>query len=485
MGGPTGDRAVSEAPPGAGAAPVLPVTAEETTVVSWVTVSRPHPAAEPAADVRPRRVLLQVAAALAVVVLLVGVLGSLAARRLAEREAVNDAAATADVVAEAVISPALRDGLVTGDPVAVAALDAVVRDHVLGPNIVRVKVWSPQGRVLYADEPQLVGRTFTLSADQQQALSEPRTQAEVSDLRENENEFESGGRLLEVYRPVWTPGGSELLFETYSPYDTVTARSDQLWRGFAGVTVSSLLMLVLLMAPVLWRLLRRLGDAQRHRQHVLERTVEASDAERRRIAGTLHDGPVQDLVASSFLAAGSAARARVAGEAELAQDLDRLAAGVRGNVRTLRSLLVDIYPPGLAGAGLASALADLAQSATARGIAVQLDLADDAELGLGQDEERLVYRVAQECLRNTATHAPGSTATVRLAREDGAVTLDVLDDGPGLDPAALGDVPADHLGTRVLADLATDAGALLQVASRPGAGVHWRLVLPAPAGGRP
>jgi two-component system NarL family sensor kinase len=462
------------APPVASTQP-LPV--EAIAAATWVTVSRRRDTERSQPPVSPRRVLTQVVAGLAVVLVLVGLLGSLAAQRLAEREAVNDAATIADVLAEAVITPALTDALADGEPAAVAAMDVVVRERVLGPRIVRVKLWSPDGQVVYADEPQLVGRTFALSADQRAAISSPQTKAEVSDLDASENEFETGGRLLEVYRPVWTPSGRELLFETYSPYDSVSERSGQLWRGFAGVTVSSLLMLVVLTAPILWRLLRRLGDAQRQRERLLERTVEASDAERRRIAATLHDGPVQELVASAFVAAGSAAKAESSGQPRMADDLRGLAASVRGNIRTLRSLLVDIYPPSLASSGLATTLADLAQTGASRGLAVHLDVADADNLGLGQDEERLVYRVAQECLRNSATHAAPCTATIRLAKEDDRVVLDVLDDGPGFDTDRLDDPEGGHFGLRVLADLASDAGAVLQVASQQGSGTHWRLVI--------
>jgi signal transduction histidine kinase len=454
-----------------------PLRVEAVEAAPWVTVSRRRETTAAQTPVNPRRVLIQVGAGLAVVLLVVGLLGSWAAQRLAEREAVTDAATIADVLADAVITPSLTDALADGDPAAVAAMDAVVRERVLGARITRVKLWSPTGQVLYADEPQLVGRTFPLSDDQRLAISQPQTKAEVSELDSSENEFETGGRALEVYRPVWTPSGRELLFETYSPYDSVSERSGQLWRGFAGVTVSSLLMLVVLTAPILWRLLRRLGEAQRQRERLLERTVEASDAERRRIAATLHDGPVQELVASAFVAAGSAAKAESSGQPRMADDLRGLAASVRGNIRTLRSLLVDIYPPSLASSGLATALADLAQTGASRGLAVRLDVADADDLGLGQDEERLVYRVAQECLRNSATHAAPCTATIRLGREDDGVVLDVLDDGPGFDTDRLSDPEDGHFGLRVLADLASDAGAVLQVSSQPGDGTHWRLVV--------
>ncbi|WP_406829437.1 ATP-binding protein [Pedococcus sp. KACC 23699] len=454
--------------------------ADELPTVPWVTVSRARVPAESDPPVRPRRVLLQMVAGLVAVLAVVGVLGSIASQRLAEREAVNDAANTADVLADAVIAPALTGALVDGDATALADFDRLVRDRVLGSAIIRVKLWAPDGRVVYADEPQLVGRTFALSQDQRTALSDPQTKAEVSNLTESENQFERVGRALEVYRPVWVPDGRQLLFETYSPYEPVQQRSSQLWRGFSGVTLSSLLLLVILMAPILWRLLRRLSQAQRQRERMLERTLDASDAERRRIAGTLHDGPVQDLVASSFVAAGAAARAQLAGDERTAAELDGLAGSVRGNIRVLRSLLVDIYPPTLAGAGLGTALADLAESATSRGLTVHLDTEDEAELGLSESEQRLVHGVAQECLRNAAKHAAPCTVSVRLAREDGApseVVLDVLDDGPGFDTVLLSQPADGHFGLRVLADLASDAGATLQVASAPGAGTHWRLSL--------
>lgn len=443
--------------------------------VPWVVLTRSRPPAPAQLPLSARRVVLQLLVAVAVVLVVVGALGSFAAQRLAEREAVNDAAGTADVLAEAVITPALSDALLAGDAVAVGAVDTVVRDRVLGEQVVRVKLWAPDGTVVYADEPQLVGRRFALSTNQREALAQPRTTAEVSDLSESENEFEQGSRLLEVYRPVWTPGGRELLFETYTAYDTVTTRAGQLWRGFAGVTLSSMLLLVVLMTPVLARLLRRLQDAQKQRERMLERTVEASDVERRRIAGTLHDGPVQELVATSFAAAGAAERAIAHGYAALAGELRVLASAVRANVGVLRSLLVDIYPPSLTRAGLASALADLAASTAGRGVEVDLELA--ADLGLAQDEERLVYRVTQETLRNTATHAAPCQARVRLTRGSGDVVLEVLDDGPGFDPDLLAGPREGHLGLRVLVDLAADAGAELAVASAPGRGTRWRLVL--------
>jgi signal transduction histidine kinase len=456
----------------------LPASAAGRPVARWVTLTAGAAPTSDAVLVRPRRIVVQLVVGVVAVLAAVGVLGALAAQRLAEREAVNDAAAMANVLAEAVIQPALTDQLLTGSTDAVRAMDSVVRDQVLGPDVVRVKLWRSDGRVLYADEPALVGRTFALSTEQREVLSRPKTQAEVSDLDRAENEFESGGRLLEVYRPVWTPSGAEVLFEIYSPYASVGDRASQLARGFAGVTLSSLLLLVVLVAPLLWHLTHRLQRAQGQREVLLERAVEASAQERRRIAATLHDGPVQELAATSFAVAGAAARAEVSEQPEVADDLNAAAASVRSSIRALRSLLVEIYPPSLATAGLAAALTDLAQSVRGPRQEVRLDVAPAETLGLIPEEERLAFRVAQECLRNAAKHAGPATVTVSVARDGDAVTLDVVDDGVGFDlDGATGRPDAGHFGLSLMTDAARDAGALLQVASAPGRGTHWRLVM--------
>ncbi|WP_111768582.1 sensor histidine kinase [Nakamurella deserti] len=444
---------------------------------AWVVLASGAPVA-PERPVRRRRVFLQVILGALVVIVAVAIAGVVAARRLAEAEAVSDAAGTADLLAELLVQPALRDGILDGDAAAVDAVDAVVRAHVLaGPPVVRVKLWDPAGRILYSDEPRLIGATFALGEDEREVFADPRTRAEVSDLDAPENVYERGrGQLLETYRPVWAPSGQPLLFEAYFRYDEVTARSGQLFRGFAGITLSSLLLLVVLLLPVLWRLLDRLRLAQAQRESLLQRAVDASADERRRIAGTLHDGVVQDLVATSFAVAGAAEQAATDGRTGPAAELRRAAATVRTSIGGLRSLLVDIYPPGLADGGLAAALDDLAAGLRSRDIRVDVEV--DA-VDLDPDRQRLAYRVARECLGNVSRHSGATTAVVRLTRQDGADVLEIADDGVGFDVEAALARPAEgHFGLRVLGDVAGDAGAGLRVASAPGAGTRWQLRFP-------
>ncbi|MEP6815308.1 MAG: histidine kinase [Marmoricola sp.] len=475
----------TDSPPGA---PAVGEFGVPDSGLRWVAVGGPERAVAAEAPLQMRRILIQLLVGIVVVLSVVTVGGSLAARRLAEREAVNGAAKMADVLAETVVQPVLTDKLLNGDTASIQAFDKLIHDRVLihhrvrGDSVVHVKLWNPDGTVLYSDEPQLQGLKFVLDPPEKALLRQPATLAAISNLDHAENTFEStrpGDRLVEVYRPVWTRSGREALFEIYAPYDQVSQRTGQLWRGFAGVTLSSLLLFVVLLAPLLWHLLSRVRRAQRQRELLLERAVDAAAAERRRIAASLHDGPVQDLAATSFVVAGATAHAESTGQRALAEELAAVAGSVRTSIRALRSLLVDIYPASLSQAGLAAALTDLAQTVRAPGLDVRVDNDLDEDLALTPDQERLVYRVAQETLRNAARHAAPCTVTLTLFRYEDGVVLDVVDDGNGFDVAqATADPEPSHFGLRLLADLASGGGAMLQVASAPGRGTHWRLQLP-------
>ncbi|MEU7714060.1 ATP-binding protein [Micromonospora chalcea] len=80
---------------------------------------------------------------------------------------------------------------------------------------------------------------------------------------------------------------------------------------------------------------------------------------------------------------------------------------------------------------------------------------------------------AAAALANVARHAPGAAASLRLSREDGAVVVEVVDDGPGFDPAT---VPAHRYGLResIHGRMATVGGRAV-VTSAPGAGTRIRL----------
>lgn len=74
------------------------------------------------------------------------------------------------------------------------------------------KIWARDGRIVYSDEPRLIGSSYPLGAD---------------DLARPENRFERGqGDVYEVYTGVRTPNGTPLLFETYQRSSSLVASQE-------------------------------------------------------------------------------------------------------------------------------------------------------------------------------------------------------------------------------------------------------------------
>jgi signal transduction histidine kinase len=314
---------------------------------------------------------------------------------------------------------------------------------------------------------------YELGEDELAALDEDQVEAELSDLQRPENRYERQfGKLLEVYLPIQTPDGTKVLFEAYFRYETVEASGRRIWQSFAPVTLGALVVLQLVQIPLAWSLARRLRQRQLEREVLLNRAIQSSDRERRRIAQDLHDGVVQDLAGVSYALAAASRRDEPATSEELELAGDR----VRASIEALRTLLVEIYPPDLAEEGLGAALADLVGRSRASGLTTELDTS--ALVGdVPPAAAALVYRTVQEALRNVVAHAEATTVRVRAWSTATGAGAEVVDDGRGLAPTS---APADdgHLGLEVLAGLAADAGATFRVDSSPGSGTTVHLDVP-------
>jgi two-component system NarL family sensor kinase len=409
-----------------------------------------------------------------VAAVIVGLATAVASRRVGEREGISEARVTTLIKAEGVVEPVLTDSLLgdAGGPT-VARLQAVVKREVIDNSLVRIKLWSKGGTILYSDEPRLIGRQFNLGPDELNALGTGRIFAEVSDLQEPRNVYEReiGSKLLSVYLPVHTPNGEPLLFEAYFRYNSVQASGTRLWRSFAPISLGALVMLEMVQIPLAWSLARRLRKRLQERESLIQRALDASEVERRQIASDLHDGVVQDLAGVAYALSARARRTSPADgidDAEWREESQEIAETVQESIRSLRSLVIDLYPPNLREEGLASALRDLVERARDNGLNAELDTSSlhdplpDAVAGL-------LYRSAQEGLRNALQHADATSITVRVRTANGNVVLEVVDDGRGFDDATLAAREANgHVGLKALRGLVGDGGGSLRVRSTPG-----------------
>jgi two-component system, NarL family, sensor kinase len=410
------------------------------------------------------------------VLVLVAVAGFFALRSLSTSEAVRDAKRVTAITGRGIVEPALTTGVVRGTPAAVARLDGVVRRRILNASVARVKVWNAEGKILYSDDRALIGTRFPLGPAELHALRGRTAAAEPIDPTSPENATERDlGSLTSVYLGLRAQDGTPVLFEEYLRSSAIAGNSRSVARLFAPIGIGALLVLAALQVPLAWRLARRMQVAQRDRELFLQRAIDATAHERRTIAAGLHDGVVQELAGHSFQMAAAIEQAR--SETELRRVLAESAAGTRNAIRQLRSLLLEIYPPALRDQGLAAALPDAAAPLAARGVDVAVDVQEGLELPT--EVEQLVFRTAQEAIRNVGAHAAAARVSISVARIDGRVTLSVADDGRGFSEDALDGRRAEgHMGLSLLRDLVEADGGTLRIDSAPGAGTTVVLEVP-------
>ncbi len=412
------------------------------------------------------------------VLTVVGVFLAIEQRRIATAEAIRDARTLTNLEATDVVGPALTDAALVPGP-AYDALDRIVRERVLGSHVVRLKIWDASGRVVYSDDQRLVGKKFRLGEDERAVLETGRTSAEVSELDDAENLDErSFGKLLSVYQGVRTPSGTPLLFETYQPYTVISDNSRRMWLASLPVLVGGLILLYLVQAPLAYVMARRLRAAQEEREALLLASLAASDRERSRIAADLHDGVVQGLSGTSMSLSAAAANLK-GSDGPAAGALTTAAADLRRWIRELRSLVVTITPPALHAQGLAVSLSDLAASLEVRGLGVEVDVRDVDDLD--EATEALLYRAAQEGVRNVVRHAAASYVRLTVAREGDRLVLRLRDDGRGIDPADRSARRRGSVGLDLLTNLVTAQGGQLDVESAEGHGTELVVALPVTA----
>jgi signal transduction histidine kinase len=181
---------------------------------------------------------------------------------------------------------------------------------------------------------------------------------------------------------------------------------------------------------------QKLNDSYQHTRALTARLMRAQDDERRRIAQMLHETTAQDLAALKMLLARLNRTSDRLGDNDRSALAESIALAEQSmtEVRTLSYLL---HPPFLDEAGLLSALRWYAAGFSERsGIKVSLDLPDSFER-LPLDTETALFRIVQESLINIHRHAGSETASIRLRRDAGALTLQIEDKGHGIPKSSL------------------------------------------------
>jgi two-component system nitrate/nitrite response regulator NarL len=198
---------------------------------------------------------------------------------------------------------------------------------------------------------------------------------------------------------------------------------------------------------------------------------EVREAERRRMARDLHDGPIQDLTYA--LTAAQLAQS-MAKDPNLERWLERAAEALKRTGRELRTAVYDLRLESESD----RPLPDLVRSL----VELNRRMSPDRHIGLGMMEDLPSHpfgrkdpellRILQEVLANTRRHSGAENVTVTLGAEGGRIWAEVEDDGRGFEA---GTVPG--MGLKSMRERARALGGSLQVESEPGKGTRVRFAV--------
>lgn len=226
----------------------------------------------------------------------------------------------------------------------------------------------------------------------------------------------------------------------------------------------------LLALAVLQRILASLMGARElafDRARLLEQALSARDVERRRLAGALHDGPLQTLL---FV------RQQLDEEGRLRDTHNAVAT----TVDELRGIVSDLYP--LAPAGdLASVLRLVVGRLAERGgLRHTIDI-DPAASGVADE---VVVAIVRELVTNVVRHADAQSVHVAVSAHDaGAVSIDVADDGVGMGADRLEQAIRDgHFGLAAARERVHGLGGRMSIGSADAGGTRVHVEVPMTAG---
>jgi two-component system sensor histidine kinase UhpB len=212
-----------------------------------------------------------------------------------------------------------------------------------------------------------------------------------------------------------------------------------------------------------------LDRLEAERRDSARRALLVQEGERQRIARELHDEVGQTLTGVMLQVEGLAGRI----PEELREQLDELRETARHGTEEVRRIARRLRPEALEDLGLESALAALA-AAIGDQAHLRIERRLEPGLPLSQEQELVVYRIAQEALTNVARHADATEVQLHFERTNGRAILTVRDDGGGLPPGAF----RSSQGIRGMRERAMLIGAQLTIGEPAAGGTEVQLSIP-------
>ena len=214
---------------------------------------------------------------------------------------------------------------------------------------------------------------------------------------------------------------------------------------------------------------RKVARLSALREELLAQTMTASEVLQRRIAESIHDGPLQDVLAVR--------QELVELAAEFPHDdrVNRALAGLKHASERLRQATFELHPTVLEQVGLGAAVEQLAVFTAQRS---DIAIATDIDYPVRDPIDPIVFGAARELLSNVVRHSRASQAAVTLWVSGHICRLDVVDNGVGISSEAMAHrIGLGHIGLASHRARVDAAGGVFQFLDTP-QGTHVRVDVP-------
>jgi signal transduction histidine kinase len=423
------------------------------------------------------------------------VLGRWVAARI-ETGVITNTAAAAALYMDRFIEPHVQE-LATEQflsPASQKALAELVKTRGFGELVVSVKIWRPDGTIVFSNPLELVGTRVPISESLQSALR-GLVVAEFDDLHHEENVLERQLHLplLEIYSPIReTKSGRIIAVAEF--YQLGDALKKQLaWAQFEGGLIVGGLSLLMLAALI--GIVRQGSRTIVNQQHALNgritdlsqslmlneelrkdiananrRASESSERFLRRVSAELHDGPVQ-LIGLALLRLDGINAATPKDAPRAAETLEIIRGVLKDALSEIRGLSNGLALPELESLSFEDAL-DLAISNHERrsGKAVAVSFPEKLPV-IPASIKTCAYRFVQEGLNNAFRHADGAEQRVAVSWDGVMLGIEVSDKGPGI--SATGQSSCGRgsgIGLTGMRDRIESLGGTMVIVAAPGQG---------------
>jgi signal transduction histidine kinase len=221
----------------------------------------------------------------------------------------------------------------------------------------------------------------------------------------------------------------------------------------------------------------RLREREQALAQLYQKVVGAQEDERKRIARELHDDTAQSLAVLVMGLEGATAAVK----AGKTPRLDEVKALAVHTIEEINRLIRDLRPSVLDDLGLLAAIRWYAERHLAeRGISVRCEF-EKLDRRLPPAFEAAVFRVCQEAMSNILRHAQAEAVLIQVGPKDGALRIEIEDDGRGFDTAeAAANTERPPFGLMGIRERVELLGGKVSIDSAPGQGTRIEIDVPLP-----